>query len=312
MVRASAFLGCCILALGAGEVFARGAVPLGAGKLRQINPSSFPSPARLYTEVSFEFAVTPEDDDWMVGIGLGSVFDPAPAGLEVERVTLDRLDPTEPRAKSVVLPWIAQTRGALLEDGGLPGSTWFGFTAALDHVPELAPGEVFSVRFVLSVEREEIDGLKESPVQFAGAGVLPDGTPILTAGGPGSPAVFSSPRELGACIPTQHQLCLSEGRFRAEASWQTAAATGQGIVDPFPTDLSGNIAFFEPSNVEILVKVLDGKPLNGHCWVFHSATTNVEYTLTVTDTQTGRVKTYNNPQGRIAVAVLDTVAFECG
>jgi hypothetical protein len=35
---------------------------------------------------------------------------------------------------------------------------------------------------------------------------------------------------------------------------------------------------------------------------------DVEYTLTVTDTETGEVKTYTNPGGRLA-SVADTGAF---
>ncbi|MEE8526550.1 MAG: hypothetical protein V3T72_21655, partial [Thermoanaerobaculia bacterium] len=44
-------------------------------------------------------------------------------------------------------------------------------------------------------------------------------------------------------------------------------------------------------------------------WVFAAATTNVEYTLTVTDSDTGVVKTYFNPLGNAAPAITDTEAF---
>jgi len=54
--------------------------------------------------------------------------------------------------------------------------------------------------------------------------------------------------------------------------------------------------------------VLDGRPLNDKFWVFYGALSSVEYTLTVTDTQTGVVKTYTNPSGRLA-SVADTGAF---
>jgi hypothetical protein len=43
--------------------------------------------------------------------------------------------------------------------------------------------------------------------------------------------------------------------------------------------------------------------------VFFAATTNVELHLTVTDTQTGKIKTYFNPLGTAAPPIQDTSAF---
>jgi hypothetical protein len=43
--------------------------------------------------------------------------------------------------------------------------------------------------------------------------------------------------------------------------------------------------------------------------VFAAATTNVEYTLTVTDTRTSVSKVYMNELGQPAAAVTDTQAF---
>ena len=56
------------------------------------------------------------------------------------------------------------------------------------------------------------------------------------------------------------------------------------------------------------MKVLDGRAFNNKFWVFYGALSNVEYTVTVTDTQTGAVKTYFNSQGNLA-SVADTAAF---
>jgi len=43
-------------------------------------------------------------------------------------------------------------------------------------------------------------------------------------------------------------------------------------------------------------------------WVFYGALSSVRYTLTVTDTLTGSVRTYQNPAGQLA-SVADTAAF---
>jgi hypothetical protein len=42
--------------------------------------------------------------------------------------------------------------------------------------------------------------------------------------------------------------------------------------------------------------------------VFYGALSNVEYTITVTDTSTGKTRTYFNPSGQLA-SVADTAAF---
>jgi hypothetical protein len=61
------------------------------------------------------------------------------------------------------------------------------------------------------------------------------------------------------------------------------------------------------------VKVLNGCGVNNKYWVFAAGMTNVNVVLTVTDTVSGQVKTYTNPQGRTFRSILDTGAFAtCG
>jgi ELWxxDGT repeat protein len=83
--------------------------------------------------------------------------------------------------------------------------------------------------------------------------------------------------------------------------------TGKGKAVNLTPD-TGWFWFFDPANVEVMIKVLDGTPLNGKHWVFYGALSSVEYTITVTDTRTGAQKTYKNPSGRLA-SVADTGAF---
>ena len=112
-----------------------------------------------------------------------------------------------------------------------------------------------------------------------------------------------------SCTPGSTRLCLQDGRFAVEARWKKADGTsGAGQTVPLGGGDTGYFWFFDASNVEVVLKVLDGRPLNGKFWVFYGALSDVEYTITVTDTETGAVKTYTNPKGRLA-SVADTGAF---
>lgn len=132
--------------------------------------------------------------------------------------------------------------------------------------------------------------------------------PAVTRPGPIVTERIDAAAVTGTCIPGPTRLCLNGGRFAVEASWKDFTnRTGQGTAVAITGD-TGYFWFFDANNIETVVKVLDGTSLNGRFWVFYGALSNVEYTLTVTDTVTGMVKTYRNPQGQFA-SVADTSAF---
>ena len=113
----------------------------------------------------------------------------------------------------------------------------------------------------------------------------------------------------GSCSAGPTALCLNSDRFRVEVSWQVPSQGTSGVGQALAlTSDTGAFWLFDSANIELVVKVLDGRRVNGKFWVFSGALSNVEYTVTVTDTQTGAVKTYFNPQGRMA-SVADTSAF---
>ncbi|HKV07355.1 MAG TPA: hypothetical protein VJ725_04390 [Thermoanaerobaculia bacterium] len=114
-----------------------------------------------------------------------------------------------------------------------------------------------------------------------------------------------------ACVPGPSRLCLNQGRFAVEATF-TAPGQSPGTASVVKlTDETGYLWFFNSSNVEAVVKVLNGCGLNGKFWVFAGGLTDVQVTLTVTDTQTGNSKTYTNPQGTAFRPIQDTVALAC-
>ena len=112
----------------------------------------------------------------------------------------------------------------------------------------------------------------------------------------------------GPCTPDAQSLCLASGRFKVQAAWQTAAASGAGTAIPGSSD-TGQFWFFSASNVEIVVKVLNGCAIDNRFWVFAGGLTNVMVTLTVTDMANGTVKTYVNPQNTAFLPIQDTSAF---
>jgi streptogramin lyase len=112
-----------------------------------------------------------------------------------------------------------------------------------------------------------------------------------------------------ACVPGSTTLCLRQGRFQVRVDWSVPSQgrSGSGAAVPVTGD-TGYLWFFSEANVELIVKVLDGRSINGHFWVFYGALSNVEYTINVLDTETGAVRTYSNPSGNLA-SHADTSAF---
>lgn len=106
-------------------------------------------------------------------------------------------------------------------------------------------------------------------------------------------------------------LCLHDGRFKVELDWKDFdGVSGEAVAMASGFD-TGLLHFFDADNWEMLVRVLDACDVRGsdHFWVFYASTTNVEYTLTVTDTLTDQVRVYDNPLGVQSPAITDTSAF---
>lgn len=113
------------------------------------------------------------------------------------------------------------------------------------------------------------------------------------------------------CAEDDTTLCLLGERFEVEVVWRTSQGeSGRGHVIPL-SDESGIVWFFQPGNIEMLIKTLDGCGFEAFksFWVFFAATTNVDFTVTVTDTRSGLSKEYNNQLGDAAEPIQDLVTF---
>jgi plastocyanin len=114
------------------------------------------------------------------------------------------------------------------------------------------------------------------------------------------------------CVETGTTLCLNNNRFQVELDWRAGGPFTAATAIPLEfAPESGLFYFVSPGNIEVLVKVLNAcvPGLGNKYWVFYAATTNVEFIMTVIDTQTGAVKVYYNPQDNPALPVQDTNAF---
>jgi hypothetical protein len=111
------------------------------------------------------------------------------------------------------------------------------------------------------------------------------------------------------CVPGAETLCLQNARFRVTATFDTGA--GASPAQTVPIGDSGYLWFFSADNIEAFVKLIDGCNLNGELWFFAAGLTNVNVAITVTDTETGAVKTYTNPAGTPFQPIQDTSAFSC-
>ena len=114
---------------------------------------------------------------------------------------------------------------------------------------------------------------------------------------------------LNGCTTGAEELCLANGRFRVTATYADTSGQSGSAQTVALTDDTGYLWFFAASNVEAVVKVLDGCALNNHYWVFAGGLTNVNVKLTVTDTKTNRSVTYTNPQNTEYQPIQDTSAF---
>jgi len=125
-------------------------------------------------------------------------------------------------------------------------------------------------------------------------------------------APYLEPASPGACVADTNTLCLNGNRFRVTADYATSnGQTGPGTGVPLTGD-SGYFTFFNPANIELVVKVLNACSIApGRFWVFGGGLTNVHVVLTVTDMHTGATKVYENPLDSPFTPLQDTDAFVC-
>jgi hypothetical protein len=124
-----------------------------------------------------------------------------------------------------------------------------------------------------------------------------------------------------SCVPSPTVLCVDDQpgdrRFRISVTFETVQGggrEGQAVavqLDSLGVTRGGLFWFFRAENPEMLIKVLNGCPVNDHYWVFYSAGTNVGFEVQVTDTHTEDTYISFNPDLRPAPPVQEGAAFPC-
>lgn len=112
-----------------------------------------------------------------------------------------------------------------------------------------------------------------------------------------------------ACVPSDTALCLQDGRFRVGVQWFDPRSGNSGAGQTqIGTNDSGFFWFFNPDNVELVTKVIDGRSVNGRFWFFYGGLSDVQYTIQVTDLASNTTRVYINPAFNIC-GEADTSAF---
>jgi hypothetical protein len=255
-----------------------------------------------------------------------SIWAPSSNGLNQRIGTLLAIDPLDSSVLYVATSHLEPYRGGQSEVPDLVfrsvdgGANWMASNTATyatrSAIVDSSSGAVYLSTFagvIRSVDR----GISWEPLKEG----LPSGYFTLAIGGSMPPILYAAHASEGSlfrltlaapgglCVPSPTVLCLNQGRFRVEVSFNARSIKADGDAPTIPiTGEAGGFWFFSPGNVEVVVKVVDGTSFNGRFWVFFAGLSDVEYTLTVSDTAAGLLRTYFNPSGHLA-SVADTAAF---
>ena len=213
-------------------------------------------------------------------------FGPHPA-ISLNRVTIDVRDVSPSRCVPVYLP--PRQQGTTLLIQGVPSTAFCILGAPQTYHSLLSAGPMPPGTYTVEV----VD---------AGQNILATQT-FTVAGSPLSTLLVSGPL----------------GVFEVQVSW-IDPVTG-AVRSGYPvalTEESGYFWFFDDRNVELTFKLLDGRGVNGHAWVFLASMTDLPFTVSVAQgycLDVGTffsppcfgVKTYVNPGGNRNF--IDVAAF---
>ncbi len=150
----------------------------------------------------------------------------------------------------------------------------------------------------------------QSPVHMYGtAGAYPVTLTVANASG----STMSS--QMVAVTPDTTLRLNAAHSFDITLSARDPRTGGTGFGKALPqNDIYGIFSIpsltFNAANPEVIVKIVDASGIGQDYWVFFSALTDLQYTLSVKENATGKVKTYQNQQvGTLVCGQFDTSGF---
>jgi hypothetical protein len=169
--------------------------------------------------------------------------------------------------------------------------------------------------------------LYRNPPGMVGGGVdrqsfLTDGTATaayaLVQGDSASRAAIVKPSVApGPCVANANTACLLNDRFAVKIDFlnqfanppQPGSLLGQKLLAGVQNPDTAIYGFGSPQAIEAVVRIQDARPFGLNRFdIYFGGMTDVEYTVTVTDTTTGRVRQYRNPPGAVGGGV-DRTSF---
>lgn len=152
------------------------------------------------------------------------------------------------------------------------------------------------------------DGVADRTAFPCGAGTpdpAPDPPPDPTPTPGPNPGPTPTPDHTATSV-TLHDRFVADIEFTVDGVRRLAR-----VVDvDLPGTASALFHFGNPTNAELLFKVLEGCVINGQWWVFAAAATDLGYTITVRDTRARVEKVWFAEPGG-SPPLTDTYAFPC-
>jgi len=133
----------------------------------------------------------------------------------------------------------------------------------------------------------------------------PGGTELSVVAGGSS---LASPATRTPPCTAATGLCLVDDRFLMEVTWQTPQDVSRRGFAVSLTPDTGAFWLTRPADLEVFVRIVDGRALNGSFWVLAGSLALPTFELKVTDTATGALNTYLVPAGTFA-SIVDLNAF---